>query len=244
MEEDSLPKLVWSGWDLEDNAFGDEFDNEARHRMVLGASYLKDFMFDFPSGVNILEFGPFFNPIMTKKNTNSDQVVFYIENDPHAIAWLNEEQCGENVAVLKFDINRLSQECFLQQSPNNLKKIKNFDVVILSQVLNYIDYVAFIENLKPYLKKGCLIFINNVISYGIPNLFHDDRPKSVNQTVFDFMQLGFRLIRQELCPPPRENDDNRLLMCVQYVEVNSNSESSAEKSAPPLAQTKILATST
>ena len=208
----------WDGWELDKNPFGDEFDGAARERMIQGGQYLKEFAHAFPLGQHILELGPFFNPLVVKEMLNYEQKLIYIENDEHALKWISENRLQPNIHAINFDLNTIETQCFLDQMSQGNQRFQNikFDTVFLSQILNYIDYVTLFEHLKRYLNPNAKIFINNVVHYGIPEWFHTKRPKSISETIIVLLQLGFKLIKQELKPSPREIDDHRLLLCIEY----------------------------
>jgi hypothetical protein len=60
---------------------------------------------------------------------------------------------------------------------------------------------------------GTLIFINNIIDYGLPVYFSPDRPRSVKEIV-SFMEdeLKLKILELQRAPPERLYDDDRLLL--------------------------------
>lgn len=153
----------WRGWPLDKNPHGKYFDASARVRMIRGSRQLLPLIYkykDYFRG-DVLEVGPFFVPLIIKRDLRRH--VTYIENDMYAVAYL------ENKGFEVKDINL---------NTSDLSKIKKrFGVLIISQVLNYVDYEKVLRNLKKLLKKGSYVFINEVIDYGIPKLFSEKRAR-------------------------------------------------------------------
>lgn len=122
---------------------------------------------------------------------------------------------GETIATLRHDIQkpptkpilaRLSK--FLGINPANCSA--PIDTVLMSDILNYIDYKKTILNVSRYLKKGGRLIINHS-DVGIVDLFHDKRPKT-NQELADFLESnGFKI----------EHLTSSSYTDSQYMEVNA-----------------------
>jgi hypothetical protein len=201
----------WPGWELTINEHGDEFDALARDRMVRGGLKLSHYVRKYLPIIDtsILEVGPFFNPI-TKNIESSirDKSVVYWENDPHAIRWLNEQSFLFDSKVEMYDLGREKEsECQMLAS-------NKFDAVIASQVFNYIDYSFFLRLAAKLLPCQGLIFINNVVDYGLPKLFSESRPKSIEETLRLVEISGFELVEFEIQPTeqPRAQRCDRLVL--------------------------------
>jgi len=72
-----------------------------------------------------------------------------------------------------------------------------FDSVVISHVFNYIDYKMFLMVIREFLKKDGLIFINNVVDYGLPEFFSNKRPKSINDTLQTLNRTGYKMIEKK-----------------------------------------------
>jgi len=83
----------WPGWSLKDNLYGEDFDFAARQRMIKGSEELKSSLKKYEKNLGkvILEVGPFFNPLILPEKGSSVKV-FYWENDPHVVKWINEKK--------------------------------------------------------------------------------------------------------------------------------------------------------
>lgn len=197
-------QVEWPGWPLTSNPFGDEFDADARRRMVIGGRRIVPFLqkhHQFLDG-NILEMGPFFNPMMGSEEMvpyeTENTRTFYLENDPHVIDWLKEKTGNE---IIDLDINK---DAFDEQLHAALKKEGEeeirFNAIIISQLINYIDFRALLRYLRGILNDGGAIFINNVVDYGLPALFSEGRPRSNDEVLQAALALGYKVSDQKELP--------------------------------------------
>src|SRR3989344_5704089 len=158
-------------------------------------------------GKTILEVGPFFNPLVTPRKFFNKNI-FYWEYDKYAIDWLLKKNKGKKVfPIYCDDLNNLKEDSFLKLkiktkkyfNKYGLKKVE-FDYVIISQVFNYIDYKTFLINLKNFLKKDGLIFINNVVNYGYGahEFFSEKRPKSIPETLRTIKETEYEIIEKKV----------------------------------------------
>ena len=177
---DDSSKYDWPGWELKKNKYGDEFDLNARKRMVKNSELLLPLIKKYKSklGKNILEIGPFFNPLITPTRFPNKNV-YYLENDK-SVCNFSETEYGKKINVIRKNINKLAESYFEKQ---NL----SFNSVIISQTINYVDYKKLIKILKNSLDKDSLIFINNTANYGVPKLFSEKRPKN-NIKLINFLE--------------------------------------------------------
>lgn len=193
----------WPGWPIAENSFGKEFDLDARKRMFQGSRALLPLMEKYKDGFGqrLLEVGPFFIPLITKESFPDKDIVYW-ENDPHVIKWLCE---FGGVEIEELDLNRL--ELSKQAEPE-------FNAVIASEVLNYIDYRTFIAYIHKRIHPEGLLFINNVIEYGLPTLFSEKRPRSIGDIKHSLLESGFSIIEEQLIPSqnPEAQKEPRLVL--------------------------------
>jgi hypothetical protein len=199
----------WPGWSITSNEHGNEFDELARQRMVAGglklSKYINEYLFAI--GDSILEIGPFFNPITKQIGERiASKSVTYWENDPHAIQWLQEQCFPFDFQIKQFDLNRTDA--------SKLKLLKEFSSVIASQVFNYVDYVILLQFMHEKINSGGLLFINNVIDYGLPKFFTKKRPKSIKETLDSVEASGFQIIEYDIVTTqnPHFQKHDRLLL--------------------------------
>ncbi|WP_268847133.1 hypothetical protein [Flavobacterium aestivum] len=223
MEKDSIEiekvyELEWPGWSLENNKYGEDFDAEARVRMIETGRKLLPYLLDYipDSSKNYLEIGPFFTPILFSDEITDtlrkDRQVSFLENDKNVISWLTDRF---DCSVLNLDINattfsdELKQEMMTQFGVH-----ENFyDVITISQIVNYIDYKLLLKNIYPFLNTGGYIFINNVVDYGIPVLFSEKRPKSNQEIINAAIALGYKVkLQEELSKTFNEEPHYRLIL--------------------------------
>ncbi len=192
----------WPGWRLSANPFGKDFDLAARKRMVKSSFMLAKILKKYKrERAAVLEVGPFFNPLVTPTTfPNCD--IFYYENDVHALKWL-QKKFGKTTHPVYLDTELIDKE-----------RKQLFDFVVVSQVFNYIDYKKFIRSIKCFLRKGSLIFINNVIDYGLPILFSQKRPKSIREMVGAFKKEEYEIIEKTVMnfPNKRYQKNKHLLL--------------------------------
>ena len=219
----NLKKLNWPGWPLENNPYGDDFDLEARKRMVKGSKMLLPLIKKYKENLGnvILEIGPFFNPLITPKDF-SKKKIFYWENDYNVIRYLKNIYQKKEIYPIFSDLNKIEGNSFLKlklESQKNFKSFKtnkiSFDSVIISHVFNYIDYRLFLMTLKEFIKKDGLIFINNVIDYGLPTFFSEKRPKSIQETIKILKETGYTTIEKQIIDSSnKKHQKNKRLIIV------------------------------
>lgn len=214
-------KYDWPGWRLKDNPYGEDFDFSARRRMVGGSLMILPYLKKYGDklGDVILEVGPFFNPLINK-NSFSDKTIIYWENDKYVLKWLREKK-QKGVYPFYCDLNRIEGPSFLnlkietEKILNELGKKKGFDSVVVSHVLNYIDYKLFFIVIKDFLRPGGLLFINNVVDYGLPVFFSSRKPKSNSEVIKTFNEIGYNVIeKKEIESPYLEHQKNKRLIIV------------------------------
>lgn len=200
----------WPGWPLEGDPYGGEFDAAARKRMVEGSRQLLSVISRFRRKIGniVLEVGPFFNPIVTPKEFRHRHI-FYWENDRHVLKYLAQYFNGHHTHAMYCDLNKIDGPSLLKLKSETLKHFHElglpaikFDAVIASHVLNYIDYRLFLMVMKDFLTKDGLIFINNVVNYGLPAFFSEQRPKSIAETVKTIQETGYEIVTKVVLGSP------------------------------------------
>jgi hypothetical protein len=103
--------------------------------------------------------------------------ILYIDKDPEALHHLKTiykrraSYLQGDVDAMNTDQLRRCYAFFRQQRSKRQQTCLLFDTVVISQVFNYIDYEKFLKKTHRILKKDGLIFVNNVVQYGIPDCF-------------------------------------------------------------------------
>ncbi len=216
----------WPGWPLDNNPYGEQFDADARQRMFDGSNALVPFFKNYSSsmGSNILEVGPFFSPLITSEQY-PEANIFYWENDHHVLKYLSKKYEYQSVYPIYCDFNRVqgdyilelrkeTQRCFVD---SNIKR-PVFDSIIVSHVLNYSDYKLLFFLLKDFLRDGGLVFINNVVDYGLPEFFSEKRPESIEGTLDALDGFGYHILEQEILESPDAyHQKNKRLVLVAAV---------------------------
>jgi len=213
-------EIEWPGWSLENNKYGDEFDADARVRMIETGRKLIPYLLDLNGIDNLnmkyLEIGPFFTPLLfseelidllpNKKSRN------FIDNDPNVINYIkNQFDCN----ILDLDINSKTFSKDLKKKIVNQMGVSDFlfDNIIISQILNYIDYKLLLQDMYIYLSKSGHVFINNVVDYGIPKLFSVKRPKSNQEIINTAVALGYKVkLKEELSKTFNKEPHDRLIL--------------------------------
>ena len=200
MTNNDLKKYDWPGWPLSENEFGEEFDLQARRRMVAGSRKLIPYLLKYKHKLagSICEVGPFFIPLVNQEEVLAEFTptthITFLENDKFAISFLKK---NINCEVIYVDLNSPSN--FLNAEKNDALNTL-FDVIIISQVLNYVDYLTLLNHLYNFLAADGLIFINNSVNYGIPELFSKKRPGSNSGMVKALAASRYKIIEKALLP--------------------------------------------
>jgi hypothetical protein len=194
-------QVDWPGWRLIDNPFWREFDFDARKRMILGSAKLLPYIEHIKNskGKHILEIGPFFNPLVTPETFPGHHILYW-ENDPYVCKFL-KEFFWEKVDIFSCDLGIYNENKTIELW-GDLSKVLNqehpeFEYVIMSHVLNYVDYRSLFIQLKHFLPKGATIFINHVVDYWIPKFFNHKRPKSSKELIDTLEKLWFMIEKDD-----------------------------------------------
>lgn len=208
--------IEWPGWKLADNKYGDEFDRDARIRMIRGSRKLIPFIqkYSWSLQLSLLEIGPFFNPLLTCKelaNTTAPKTLLsFVENDPFAVSWL----MNNDHTVFNVDLNSPALKNNLLRQITAHRHDTSFNAIILSQVLNYVSPAELFHALFPFLNNNGLLFINNVINYGIPQLFSKQRPTSNDDIIKALQQNGYIILECAVIPKEFEKEPEGRLIVV------------------------------
>lgn len=216
----------WPGWAIPDNEHGAHFDLAARERMVEGSEALLHYPFIEKyldeMGSVLLEVGPFFNPIAVRERF-PDKNFFYWENDDSVLEWLNQRS-GDGYYPVRCQLNGLGGKGSLglrRATKGQFKALERklgrkiphlFDCVIASHVFNYIDYRQFLIFVREFMGEGSILFVNNVVDYGLPMFFSSERPRTIEETIATLEELGFQIIEKELHSVERSMGQERLLV--------------------------------
>ncbi len=193
----------WPGWPLENSPYGKEFDQEARHRMILGSQLLLPLMHKWDVGTRALEVGPFFNPLLTPSQFPSTDITF-MENDPHVLRYLRESY--PQTMVLAQDLDTLSSPL-----------LGSYTAVVASHLLNYIDYKNFLKKVPYLLAESGYFFLNNSPHYGLSPFFSAQRPLTNEETIDAILAVGLEIKEYALLPTPdsKYQPQERLLLVAQ-----------------------------
>ncbi|MFQ5647854.1 MAG: hypothetical protein ACE5FW_01335 [Candidatus Aenigmatarchaeota archaeon] len=161
----------------------------------------------------VLEVGPFFTPLI--KPGHEDKDIFYLDNDRHVVKYLREN--FPTADVVHFDLNLLAKKGRCKRFQRRISKLtenRKFGSVIASHLLNYIDYRALFSTSQELIEPEGLFFINNVIDYGIPPLFHPKRPKSDGEIKGELEGCGFKILEEMHVPGKYPKTQNERLVLV------------------------------
>ncbi len=212
INDDTLDAKTWPGWSCEQE-FDGEFDNAARIRMIEGGKMLLPVLSRYKDHLNaghILEIGPFFNPLMPHILHQQENVT-YLENDSNVCQWLKSSY---NSNVIHHNIDDIEEIIY---------KIKHrYNTVILSQVINYIKYNKLIQNITKMIENNALVFINNVIDYGIETFFSAHRPHNIEETLQPLINNNFKVIEYLNLPKPKPDMQHRIIIVAKYNLVKIN----------------------
>ncbi len=197
--------VSWPGWSLKENKFGKEFDAEARVRMIVTGRKILPYLLEnsYNLGKKYLEIGPFFTPIIFSEEFPDEVIenleISFLENDINVIEWLdNTFKCN----ILDLNMN---SESFTDHLKLKMKEAFNahanyYDSVVISQIINYVDYKELFKSIFSILDHNGLVFVNNVVEYGIPVLFSEKRPKSNQEVIETAEAIGYKVKCQEELP--------------------------------------------
>jgi len=103
---------------------------------------------------------------------------------------------GQNILQVEVDIESDEAEAEMAEHiPKFLNQTKDWrvDSILLSDVLNYVDYKKVIESLSKHLNPGGRIIIENQSGKGLKNLFSKDKMTNPDIARNFLMARGFRI---------------------------------------------------
>jgi hypothetical protein len=166
--------------------------------MRTGARRLLPYLGKHVLGEQVLELGPNRHPLVTP-DMCAGRIVYLEISDP-CIQFLREE-FGESVTIVRFDLNeawgagdnvlrRHLSRALYGDSANAV----SFDSVVMSQVVNYVDYRRLLHACAEMLRVDGLVFFNNIMSHGSERWFHSGRPKDIEEFLDSASKIGFEPI--------------------------------------------------
>lgn len=176
--------------------YGKEFDDQAKGRMIFGASLLNPFLQEFRQHIagRSLEVGPFKNPLLHPDKFHAEELT-YIDADDNVVDYLNTMfSAHEHVKAINLNLNQI------ETVPHGLQA-SNYTAIVISQVLNYLDLYKTIRLITELARHDAHLFINNVVDYGIPELFSPKRPKDDVEIIQALSQFGWRTVKHQSIPP-------------------------------------------
>ena len=198
---------------------GREFNDHAKARMIYGCAQLMPLIQEFEAFLDGhgLEVGPFKNPLLDPRMYPLKSLNF-VDGDLGAIRYLRERFTSHRkVKTIHVNLN----DPFLMVRD---RLPKNQNVIIASQVLNYVSLNDFSRHLTNSAAPRCLLFLNNVIDYGIPDLFAQGRPEKDGEIEAAFQSLGWKILRRRSLPPDFSEQPNpRLLLVLQRLVLEGKS---------------------
>jgi hypothetical protein len=165
-ERMGLSPAKWPGWAFDDNPYGLGFDEAARKRMLAVSALIDPVLQQYLPTRAAVEIGPLFNPHVHPRDV--EETLTYVEKDIHAGRYLQTLS-----RTLVMDLNK---------SPKLETRIEKNSVslVVISHVLNYVDYRTCIDSCAKITQKGGYLVISNITNHGAPEHFSKARPKSMN----------------------------------------------------------------
>jgi 23S rRNA U2552 (ribose-2'-O)-methylase RlmE/FtsJ len=176
-----------------DHCWGDTYALDYKVQDVVGILDQYDYLYGL--GDVILDVG-------------SSSVVYlkYLQK-PHRIVAVDiagAARSNQNILGLQFDITKIVDETS-QETREAVAKVAAFlgvdclkpdsrqqvDCVVLSDVLNYLDYPAVLQNLHKYVKLGGKLVIANRPGRGYDHLFSPQHPSSNTELLQTLQGMGF-----------------------------------------------------
>lgn len=197
-----MKPIDWPGWSVENNPYGPGFDTAARARMIAASALIDPILAKYLPVQRAVEIGPLFNPHITLRNNPGERI--YIEKDSHAARWLR--QYGTSI---RFDLASLPDHAALDTTiPEH-----SIDLVVVSHVLNYVDYTRCIDYCAHILRPGGYLIISNITNHGAPEHFSKKRPKRMSD-IIGYARQKHDIVEKHIVPSeePRHQKNKTLIV--------------------------------
>jgi hypothetical protein len=163
--------------------------------MEPGARRLLPYIEAHGLGRAVLELGPNRHPLVTPGMF--DGRIVYVELSDPCVQFLHDK-FGDAVAVVKFNLHRAWDDGdnvlaahLAAALDRDQQEAVSFDSLILSQVVNYVDFRMLLRACAPLIAMNGLLFFNNVMNHGGPALFHPRRPQTMEEFLEGAAEIGF-----------------------------------------------------
>jgi hypothetical protein len=163
--------------------------------MEAGARRLLPYIEAHGLGRAVLELGPNRHPLVTPDMF--DGRIVYVELSDPCVQFLRDK-FGDAVAVVKFNLHRawdagdnVLATHLAAARDRDQKAPVSFDSLIVSQVVNYVDFRMLLQACVTLLAVDGLLFFNNVMNHGGPSLFHPRRPQTMEEFLEGAAEIGF-----------------------------------------------------
>ena len=162
---------------------------EAFNRMVSGSLELLPYLKAYLSKGQVLEVGPFYDPLVNKKNFPKVKIT-YLDRDKEVLNYLKKK--GISTIHFNFGVSKSSL----------LKSLPKQDAVVTSHIINHIGLPNMVNVLKKRIKNGGYFFMNESIEYGGKGLMHKNRPKNIEEILEYLRKNNFDIVVYRIIPSP------------------------------------------
>ncbi|MGE0616600.1 MAG: hypothetical protein AB7P04_13275 [Bacteriovoracia bacterium] len=186
------------------------FDAAAQVRMAEGGASLYPLIEKYDAQMRgpCVEFGPYLNPILAPTRFPAAEITF-VDGDGTALRVLQDRFAVAlpPVRFVQFDLSGPTAQ-LLERLP------KRFNAVVVSQVLNYLDFHRFLTTLHHVSNTNAYLFINNVIDFGIPERFSSNRPRDDREILATLPRFGWEIVEYQLVPSTSDRHQSPRLLLV------------------------------
>jgi hypothetical protein len=119
---------------------------------------------------------------------------------------------ADTVTILRFDLNEAwhgDHNRLADAVAAGRADAAPFAALVLSQVLNYVDFRALLAACAALTAPDGLLFINNIMNHGVASMLHARRPDSVGELLAAATELGFEPI-DVISEPAQVADPSKL----------------------------------
>jgi hypothetical protein len=158
---------------------------------------LQQFLRKYLDSVNgpLLEVGPFYNPSL---DPAMGREIVYWDKDLAPLRKLSESG-GSNVSCIFVDFNHADPDFMRNFSATNkavLGQRQGYGAVVLSQVLNYVDFRSVLNQVSQFQSNNGLIFVVNAVNHGDRSFFHPLRPRNSRDIENYLERLGYEVLER------------------------------------------------